>query len=98
MSSPTGDVQNTSTAGDLSARKIDASNRHWTAEVKSEIETEDGVLVIRRIHVVYHITAPPEAQETIERVHSIHAEHCPVYRSLHKAIDITTEYQATSHS
>ncbi|MDA2937662.1 OsmC family protein [Acidobacteria bacterium AH-259-A15] len=58
-----------------------------------EIEKEDGVLVIRRIHVVYHLSAPSEQRETIERVHRIHKEHCPVYRSLYKAIDITTEYR-----
>jgi len=43
--------------------------------------------------VVYTLQAPEEARETIERVHEMHAEHCPVYRSLHKAIEITTEYQ-----
>ncbi|MDQ3253045.1 MAG: OsmC family protein [Acidobacteriota bacterium] len=64
-----------------------------TAEVRGEIETEDNVLVIRRIHVVYHLTAPAEARETIERVHRMHAGHCPVYRSLYKSIEITTEYQ-----
>ncbi len=58
-----------------------------------EIEKEDGVLFIRRIHVVYHLSAPSEQLETIERVHRIHKEHCPVYRSLYKAIDITTEYR-----
>ena len=51
------------------------------------------MLVIRRIHVVYHLVAPVEARETIERVHRVHAQHCPVYRSLHKAIEITTEYE-----
>ncbi len=51
------------------------------------------MLMIRRIHVVYHITAPLEVRETIERVHRIHAEHCPVYRSLYKSIEITTDYQ-----
>ncbi len=65
------------------------------AEVRGEIEKEDNVLVIRRIHVVYHITAPIEAQEMIERVHRIHAARCPVYRSLYKAIEITTEYKLT---
>ncbi len=66
--------------------------------MRGEIETEDNVLVIRRIHVVYHINAPAEARETIERVHRIHAGHCPVYRSLHKAIEITTEYQLQEES
>jgi uncharacterized OsmC-like protein len=51
------------------------------------------VLVIRRIHVVYHIAAPTNARETIERVHRIHHMHCPVYRTLHTSIKITTEYQ-----
>ena len=49
------------------------------------------MLVIRRIHVVYHLTAPAAARATIERVHGLHADRCPVYRSLHKAIAITTE-------
>jgi uncharacterized OsmC-like protein len=49
------------------------------------------VLVIRRIHVVYHLKAPSSARETIERVHRVHADACPVYRSLYRAIQITTE-------
>jgi uncharacterized OsmC-like protein len=63
------------------------------AEVKGEIETEDRVLVIKRIHVIYHLKASADSGEVIERVHKIHAEHCPVYRSLYKAIEITTEYR-----
>ncbi len=51
------------------------------------------MLVIKRIHVLYHIKAPQEARKTIERVHQIHARFCPVYRSLYKSIDITTEYR-----
>ena len=49
------------------------------------------MLVIRRIRVVYHLRAPAAARDTVERVHRIHAERCPVYKSLHKAIEITTE-------
>ena len=61
-----------------------------------EVETEDKVLVIRRIHVKYEIDAPAEAAETIERVHKIYANHCPIYRSIEKAIAITTEYHLKS--
>lgn len=53
---------------------------------------EDNVLIIKRIHVIYTLTAPESAREIVERVHRMHAEHCPVYRSLHTAIEITTEY------
>jgi len=47
--------------------------------------------VIRRIHVTYRLSAPAAARDVVERVHAIHAMSCPIYRSLYKAIDITTE-------
>lgn len=56
------------------------------------MEKEDGVLVIRRIHVTYHLRAGEEHRETVERVHGMHADKCPVYRTLSGCIDITTEY------
>jgi uncharacterized OsmC-like protein len=62
-----------------------------TSEVRGEVETEDDVLVVKRIHVIYVLRAPKEARETIERVHRIHAMRCPLYRTLHGAIAITTE-------
>lgn len=62
-----------------------------TSEVSGEIETDNKVLVIRRIHVVYHLKARAEDRETIERVHAVHYRSCPVYMSLHEAIGITTE-------
>jgi hypothetical protein len=34
--------------GALEARQVDASNGRLTADVTGEVETEDGVLVIRR--------------------------------------------------
>ncbi len=53
------------------------------------------MLVIKRIHVVYHLTPANGDSETIERVHAIHKEGCPVYRSIHRAIGITTELRIT---
>jgi uncharacterized OsmC-like protein len=49
------------------------------------------VLVIKRIHVTYHLTAPADKREAAERAHDVHANACPVYRSIYKAIDVTTE-------
>ena len=61
--------------------------------MRGEVEKEDdGVIVIRRIHVTYHLTADESERETIERVHGMHAARCPVYRSLRDSIEITTEY------
>lgn len=79
--------------GALEARGIDAGDGRLWAEVTGEIEVEDRVLVIRRIHVAYHLKAAAENEETVRRVHGIHHQHCPVYRSLERAIEITTELQ-----
>ena len=62
-----------------------------TADATGEVETEDGVLIIRRIHVVLRLETGPEHKETAERVHGIFADFCPVYRTLKPAIQITTE-------
>lgn len=57
-------------------------------------KTEDGVLVIRRIHVAYRLAVDPDAdRETVERVHGMHADRCPVARSIRDAIEITTELE-----
>jgi len=61
--------------------------------VHGEVEKEEGVLVIRRIHVAYRLVAGEDRRETIERVHAMHADKCPVYRTLKGSIDITTEYR-----
>ncbi len=79
--------------GALEARQIDASNGKLTADVTGEVEAEDGVLVIRRIHVVMRLVAPQAAMETVERVHGIYAMRCPLYRTLHKAIQLTSSFE-----
>ena len=57
-----------------------------------EVETEDGVLVLRRIHVVITLRgAAEEKVEAAQRAHDVFQMRCPIYRSLHQAIDISTE-------
>ena len=56
-----------------------------------EIETEDHVLVIRRIHTKLKLKAAPEHWDTARRVHGFFADRCPIYRSLKAAIAMTTE-------
>ena len=82
--------------GALEARKIDASHGRLTADARGEIETEDGVLVIRRIHVEFTVSCPETIRETIERVHGFYADKCPIYRSLKPAIKITSSYRIVS--
>jgi uncharacterized OsmC-like protein len=56
-----------------------------------EVELDDSVLVIRRIHVVLKLKAEESQRETAQRVHGFFADRCPVYRTLIPAIAITTE-------
>ena len=79
--------------GALEARKIDASDGRLTADVRGEIENEEGVLVIRRIHIAFNLRAPENVRETVERVHGFFANKCPIFRSLHAAIEITSSYK-----
>lgn len=57
------------------------------------METEDGVLVLRRIHVRYRLSGAAGRREAAERVHRVHRESCPVYRSIRAAIEVTTELE-----
>ena len=79
--------------GALEAREIPAGESILTADTSGEIEKDGNVLVIKRIHVTYHLKIKPELRETAEKVHGFHADYCPVARSLKGCIDITTELQ-----
>jgi uncharacterized OsmC-like protein len=78
--------------GALEARHIDASNDKLVAEVTGEVEAEEGVMVIRRIHVAMKLIAPEQSRAVVDRVHGIYAMRCPLYRTLHNAIQLTSSY------
>ena len=81
--------------GALDARKIDASNGRLRADVRGEIESDQGVLVIRRVHVHYSLDGAEQSRETVERVHRVYADKCPVYKTLHPAFEITSDFELT---
>jgi hypothetical protein len=55
---------------------------------------EDGVLVIRRIHV--DLRSPRrKTRATVERVHGMYAMRCPLYRTLHTAIALSSSCTLT---
>jgi uncharacterized OsmC-like protein len=76
--------------GALEARQIDASHGKLTAEVTGEVEEEDRVLVIRRIHVAMRLVAAKGVREAVERVHGMYVMYCPLYRTLRNAIQLTS--------
>ena len=49
------------------------------------------MLVIRRIHVIYHLKLAPDQRQAAERAHEIHVGYCPVARTIGGCVDITTE-------
>ena len=79
--------------GALEARQIDASDGKLTGDVSGEVEEEDGVLVIRRIHISMRLAAREDIREKVERVHGVYAMSCPLYRTLHQAIQLTSSFE-----
>lgn len=79
--------------GALEARQVNASDGRLVAEVTGEVESDGGVLVIRRVQVKLLLRAGEEARETVERVHSFYMDQCPVYRTLYRAIKISSSYE-----
>jgi uncharacterized OsmC-like protein len=72
---------------------VDASNDRLASEAVGEVELEDGVLIIRRIHVVLKLRAEEAHREIAIRVSGFFADRCPVYRTLKPAIAITWELE-----
>ena len=56
-----------------------------------EIETENRVLVVKRIKQTFHLVADESAREKIERVLKVYADGCPVARSVKGSIDIVSD-------
>ncbi len=83
--------------GALEARGIPAGDGYLESDAVGEIEKEGNVLVIKRIHITYKLNIEPELLEekrdAIDRVMRVHANSCPVYRSLSGSIDITAELE-----
>ncbi len=79
--------------GALEAREIQASAGKLTADAEGDVVVVDGVLVLRRIRVHYRVAAPRDKADVVERVHRVHKDHCPVYRSIHQAIEVTTSFE-----
>ncbi len=78
-------------AAGLKARSIPVDRDSLEVEATGEVETEGGILVLRRIHVVLHLRARETDRAAATRLAATYEQACPVYRSLHSTIDITSE-------
>ena len=58
---------------------------------RGEVELEGKVLVLKRIKVTYTgLSMDDSKRDKVDRVVAVHAEGCPVARSLKGAVEITT--------
>ena len=49
------------------------------------------MLIIKRIHVDYRLKLETANREAAERAHGMHADFCPVARTLKGCVEITTQ-------
>jgi uncharacterized OsmC-like protein len=88
--------------GALEARSIPAAGGRLRSEAIGEIELDAKVLVVKRIHVTYHlwvdetVNADEAKRAAIDRVLGFHAERCPVARTIGGCVDITTSLELTT--
>jgi hypothetical protein len=70
--------------------------RSSPADAVGEIELDGKVLVVRRIHLAYHlvvdqaVVADQKKRAAIERVLGSHADRCPVARTIGGCVAIST--------
>jgi uncharacterized OsmC-like protein len=64
-----------------------------SSEAVGEVETRDHVLIVRRIHVTYHLKAPPGKREAALRAHGTHVRGCPVAQTIGNCVEITTSIE-----
>jgi hypothetical protein len=48
---------------------------------------------VRRIHVTYQLRLQREQRAAAERAYSVHADNCPVYRTIRGCVDISTSLE-----
>ncbi|MCA1687103.1 MAG: OsmC family protein [Actinobacteria bacterium] len=77
----------------MAARQVSFDGLY--ADTVGEIETENKVLVVKRIKQTFHLTADEKDREKIERVLGVYADSCPVARSVKGSIEISSELDLT---
>jgi uncharacterized OsmC-like protein len=80
----------------LESRKIPTADGRLTADVVGDVVTEDRVLVLRRLHVTYHLILEDAHRATARRVHSFHARYSSLARTLEESVEITTTLEMSS--
>jgi organic hydroperoxide reductase OsmC/OhrA len=83
--------------GGLEARGVQLSGDQIYADVTGFNEVRDGLPVLARVHVHYHLTISASSRETVDRLLSKHADKCPTAASLRGAVEVTWEADITEN-
>ena len=75
--------------GALGARDIPSVPGKVSTDVEMEVERLDSkVIVMSKVRLNYHAKVPKGKRAEAERAVSVHAQGCPVYRSLQRGIAV----------
>jgi len=77
--------------GALEVREVFLSPADMTAEVEGFHEMVDGLPVLTRILVRYHLRIPASAREKVDRALARHASKCPTAASLAGSVSVEWE-------
>jgi hypothetical protein len=73
-----------------------ASEGRLTAIARGEVEVDEKVLVLRRIHVDFSLRGAVGQEPEARRAHEYYMPRCPIYRSIRAAIDVTSDLHLES--
>lgn len=77
---------------------MDASGGRLTADVRGRVGKRDGVLVLQAVEVHYRLATREEHRTTVEKVHDIHVDHCPVAQSIVGCVELSTSIEIVEGS
>ena len=77
---------------------MDASDGRLTADVRGRVGKRDGVLVLKAVDVQYRLVTEESQRETVEKVHGVHLDHCPVAQSIVGSVEISTSIELVERS
>lgn len=77
--------------GALEVRGIKLEPDAIGADAEGINEIEDGLPLLKAIHIRYRLRVPPASREAVERALSRHQSKCPTAASLQNSVRITWE-------
>jgi len=76
----------------LESRGVPAGDGRLRSDAIGEVEEEDGLLIVKRLHLTHHLRVDADAdRDAIEQAHEYHVSRCDLAQTVIGCIDITTD-------